>query len=138
MGTVDEKALRALLAGSGFLMAHRVLRSFFDAQLVVAERLALRDPVDVVERKAFLAECQAVGQQMQLQGRLHGPESLSQELFAGALKLAANRRLVDSGGDDLRVRREAFAAQLRDVTERVAAAQRIDEDVQREATRAAR
>ncbi len=133
-----REALGALLAGSGFLMAHRVLRSFCDAQLVVAERLALRDPVDVVERKAFLAECQAVGHQMQLQGRLHGPESVSQELFDGALRLAANRRLVDSGGDDLRVRREDFVAQLRDVTERVAAAQRIDEDVQREATRAAR
>lgn len=41
-GTVDS--VRELLAESGFLMAHRVLRSFVDAQLVVAERLAARDP----------------------------------------------------------------------------------------------
>ena len=32
------------LQGSGVLMAHRVLRSFLDAQLVVADRLAHADP----------------------------------------------------------------------------------------------
>ena len=36
--------VRQFLVGSGFLMAHRVLRSFLDAQLVVAERLASSDP----------------------------------------------------------------------------------------------
>src|SRR3712207_9179879 len=64
-----------VLCRAGFLIAHRVLRSFVDAQLVVAERLAARDPREPVEEKAFLAECGGVGQQMLLQGRLHGPES---------------------------------------------------------------
>ena len=38
---------------------------------------------------------------MLLQGRLHGPESLSRELFASALKLAANLDLVGPGGEEL-------------------------------------
>ena len=49
---------------------------------------------------------------MLLQGRLHGPESLSRELFGSALKLAANRDLVDAGREELGKRREEFAAQL--------------------------
>ena len=113
-----------MLAGAAFLIAHRVLRSFVDAQLVVAVRLAARDPRTPVVEKEFLDECAAVGQQMLLQGRLHGPESLSRELFASALKLAANRDLVDAGREELGKRREAFAAQLRDV---VADVRRIDE-----------
>ena len=74
-----------------------MLRSFVDAQLVVAERLAARDPRTPVVEKEFLDECGGIGQQMLLQGRLHGPESLSRELFASALKLAANLDLVDPG-----------------------------------------
>ena len=34
---------------------------------------------------------------MLLQGRLHGPESLSRELFSSALKLAANLDLTGPG-----------------------------------------
>ena len=32
---------------------------------------------------------------MLLQGELHGPESVSAELYSGALKLAANRDLIE-------------------------------------------
>ncbi len=122
----------AALAGADFLIAHRVLRSFLDAQLVVALRLAARDPRRPVVEKEFLDECGGVGQQMLLQGRLHGPESLSRELFASALKLAANRDLVDAGRDELRARREAFAAQLRDTVARVARIDEIDAAQRRE------
>src|SRR5207245_2792554 len=100
---------RSVLERSQLLVASRVLRSFVDAQLVVAERLGAR-PVDrpVVE-KEFLDECGGVGRQMLLQGLLHGPESLSRELFSGALKLAANLDLIDPGGGELAQRRRAFA-----------------------------
>src|SRR5690606_4407431 len=84
-----EQALTGLVE-TGFFMSHRTLRSFFDAQLVVAERLTVRDPGLVVDRGAFLAECVAVGRQMLLQRRLYGPESVSSELFATALDLARN------------------------------------------------
>ncbi|MEO9221461.1 MAG: glycerol-3-phosphate 1-O-acyltransferase, partial [Mycobacteriaceae bacterium] len=128
---------RELLAGAGFLMAHRVLRSFVDAQLVVAERLAAHDPRQPIDTKAFFTECSGVGRQMLLQGRLHSPEALSRELFDNALKLAANRDLVDPGRDELRARRDQFAAEVRDVVARVAAAETLDTSNRQEVGRVA-
>jgi glycerol-3-phosphate O-acyltransferase len=114
----------AVLLRADFLIAHRVLRSFVDAQLVVALRLAARNPRTPVVEKEFLDECAAVGQQMLLQGRLHGPESLSRELFASGLRLAANRDLVDAGREELGKRREELVTELERV---VADVGRIDE-----------
>jgi len=77
-----------LLAATRPLIAHRALRSFFDAQLVVADRLAQgRDP----GAEATMQECLDVGRQLVLQGRLHGMEAVSKELFGAALGLYANR-----------------------------------------------
>ena len=65
-------------------------------------RAARRAPPGPAGRgTGFLDECGGVGQQMLLQGRLHGPESLSRELFASALKLAANQDLIGPGGEEL-------------------------------------
>jgi glycerol-3-phosphate O-acyltransferase len=124
---------RAVLERSGLLVANRVLRSFLDAQLVVAERLAARPPDQPVEEKEFLGECRGVGQQMVLQGRLHGPESLSRELFTSALKLAANLDLLGPGGEDLAERRRAFAGRLRDEVARLIVIDEIDATGRREA-----
>ena len=124
---------RAVLERSGLLVANRVLRSFLDAQLVVAERLAARSPHDPVAEKQFLDECRGVGQQMLLQGRLHGPESLSRELFASALKLAENRDLLGPGGDDLSQRRRAFAGLLHADVARLILIDEIDAAGRREA-----
>jgi len=123
---------RAVLARSQLLVASRVLRSFLDAQLVVAERLAARRPRSPVVGDEFLDECRGVGQQMLLQGRLHGPESLSRELFSGALKLAANLDLVDPGREELATRRQAFAARLRDLAARLITIDEIDAASRRE------
>ncbi|WP_454194947.1 glycerol-3-phosphate 1-O-acyltransferase [Nocardia sp. Marseille-Q1738] len=120
------------LTASGFMMAHRVLRSFFDAQLVVAERLAARDPGDAIDRKEFIAECVAVGKQMMLQQRLHSPESVSTELFTSALKLADNYDLLATVSDDserraeLTERRTEFADRLRVIGVRIAQAVALD------------
>ncbi len=129
IGTAGQ--VRELLSRSGFLMAHRVLRSFLDAQLVVAERLAARDARDQVEPEAFLDECEAVGRQMLLQGRLHGSESLSRELLRAALKLAANRDLLPpaaegAGARELTARREQSASYVRDLLARVRIAESLD------------
>jgi glycerol-3-phosphate O-acyltransferase len=70
---------------------------------------------------------------MLLQGRLHGPESVSRELFSSALKLAANRDLVDPGPDELGDRRERFAAELHDVAGRVGRIAELDAAVRKEA-----
>ncbi|HEX4059869.1 MAG TPA: glycerol-3-phosphate 1-O-acyltransferase [Streptosporangiaceae bacterium] len=154
----ESVAGRAVLERSPLLMAHRVLRSFLDAQLVVAERLAARGPARSVEDKEFLDECSGVGRQMLLQGRLHGPESLSRELFSSALKLADNLNLTGSAvkgegeaggepaGDEtashgageagegtLTERRQAFATRLRDLVARVITIDEIDAASRREA-----
>ncbi|WP_213932276.1 glycerol-3-phosphate 1-O-acyltransferase [Rhodococcus sp. B50] len=124
--TKDE-ALTGLVE-TGFFMSHRTLRSFFDAQLVVAERLAVRDPELEIDRAAFLSECVAVGRQMLLQRRLYGPESVSSELFASALALARNRGLLDRNEDSevVRERRKAFATELSALAQRVALAESLD------------
>jgi glycerol-3-phosphate O-acyltransferase len=100
---------RAMLKSSGILVAHRALRPFLDAQLVVAQCLLDRDPRRELVKDEFMAECLGRSRQWLLQGRLHSAESISQELFSGALQLAANRDLVDPGRDELRERRAAFA-----------------------------
>ncbi|MEV0295834.1 glycerol-3-phosphate 1-O-acyltransferase [Nocardia sp. NPDC050710] len=123
----------AKLTASGFMMAHRVLRSFVDAQLVVAERLAARDPAVEIDRKQFLDECLAVGKQMLLQQRLHSPESVSTELFTSALKLADNYGLLrpadlDSAEDraESTRRRNEFAEQLRTIGALISRAATLD------------
>jgi glycerol-3-phosphate O-acyltransferase len=123
---------REVLCAAPLLVAHRVLRSFVDAQLVVAERLAARDPRTPVVEAEFLAECSGMGQQMLLQGRLHGPESLSRELFASAIQLARNLDLVDPGREELARRRQEWAAQVRDVVRRVAVIDELDAATRRE------
>lgn len=145
------EAVRSVLTGSHVLMAHRVLRSFLDAQFVVADRLALRgddelDRKDDAARDAFVAECEKVGRQMLLQGRLHGPESLSRELFISALDLMANLGLLvhepgDAAGDDgdaghegLASRRQACAAYARDLVRRVRAIESMDASIRAEVT----
>ncbi|MEU8897907.1 glycerol-3-phosphate 1-O-acyltransferase [Nocardia sp. NPDC048505] len=117
------------LTESGFMMAHRVLRSFFEAQLVVAERLAARDPAQEVDRKLFIDECVKVGRQMLLQQRLHSPESVSTELFTSALKLADNHGLLAPRASDdagLSADRDAFAQRLRTIVARISRAATLD------------
>ena len=114
------------LTATGFIMVHRTLRSFLDAQLVVVERLALRDPNKEIDREEFLDECVRVGQQMLLQARLHSPESVSSELFTSALKLAENRNLVKPGGSELSTRRAEFAEELRSLSARIDRAESLD------------
>jgi glycerol-3-phosphate O-acyltransferase len=116
---VEPEEIRAVLTQAPVHLAHRVLGPFIEAYEVVAERLAARDPRSPVEEPAFLAECAGVGRQHLMQRRLDSPESISSELFRGALRLAANRDLVDAGRDELRVQREAFAAEVRDVVRRI-------------------
>jgi glycerol-3-phosphate O-acyltransferase len=124
---------RAVLERTRVLLASRVLRSFLDAQLVVAERLAAHPPGQPVADAAFLDECGGVGRQMLLQGRLHGPESLSRELFSSALKLAANQDLIGPGGEELARGRRALAARLRELVGRLILIDEIDATSRREA-----
>ncbi|MDO5502738.1 MAG: glycerol-3-phosphate 1-O-acyltransferase [Actinomycetia bacterium] len=143
--TPNLASVTSVLTNSRVLMAHRVLRSFLDAQLVVAERLALRED-EAVRRKDteatenLIDECERVGRQMLLQGRLHGPESLSRELFVSALDLMNNLGLLDSPAEgeqpheNLASRREASAAYARDLVRRVRAIESMDASIRAEVT----
>jgi glycerol-3-phosphate O-acyltransferase len=108
-----------MLAGAPFHLAHRVLRPFLEAYLVVADCLAARDPAEELDRSAFIRDCIGLGRQYELQRRLDSPESISKELFDSAFRLAANRELVKPGASDLGERRRAFADEIRTEVRRV-------------------
>ena len=107
----DPAAAEQLLA-PGPLVAHGALRSFIDAQWIVASELAALDPRTAIDHERFLSHCQGIGRQHVLQGRVHGTESVSRELFASSLKLAANRDVLDPGREDVRRGRLAWLAEL--------------------------
>ena len=122
------------LAGSGALMAHRILASFLDAYLVVAECLATHDPTEPLEQSQVLTECLALGEQLRLQHRISAGEAVSTELFKTGLKLAGDRGLLDARGrsprdaEDLAARRSAFVHELRDLVRRIRIVAQIDRD----------
>jgi glycerol-3-phosphate O-acyltransferase len=115
----DESALQTgqvmdALRGAPFLLAHRILAPFLEAYAVLAERLAALDPAVPVDEEALLDQAVGVGRQKVLQRRIHSPESVSKDLFRGAVKLAGNRGLLRPGGEDVARQRTAFAAEMDD------------------------
>ncbi|MDF3292636.1 glycerol-3-phosphate 1-O-acyltransferase [Streptomyces silvisoli] len=100
-------------------LAHRILASYLEAYLVVADRLAARSSHEPVEEKPFLNECLAVGRQLLLQHRISSGESLSVELFSTGLRLARHRGLVEPGGERVAELRAAFARELETLVSRV-------------------
>ncbi len=110
------KEIEALLLEIKPFNAHRVLRPFLEAYRVVGDLLARRDPADKLDDARFLTQCLALGRQYQLQRRIVRAESVSKVLFQTALRLAANRGLLDAGPGgqvtDLVEKRKAFAAEL--------------------------
>ncbi|MEZ5115857.1 MAG: 1-acyl-sn-glycerol-3-phosphate acyltransferase [Candidatus Nanopelagicales bacterium] len=111
--------LTAGLEHSRILLAHRVIGPFLEAYLVAADRLAAREPAAPVDEDDLVSEALGVARQRWLQGYLHSPESISKDLMKGALKLAGNRDLLRQGGEELRLERQAYAAELRAFVKRV-------------------
>jgi glycerol-3-phosphate O-acyltransferase len=118
-GTGDPAETARLVADSSVLFAHGVLGPFIDAQFVVATRLAARGDDALDDEPGFLRECLGHGRQMLLQGRIHAADSVSRELFASALRLAANRGLIDGDASGRRAWIEELIG-LRRVLERIA------------------
>jgi glycerol-3-phosphate O-acyltransferase len=115
----DPEAILERLTGSHLYLAHRIVRPYVEAYLVVAERLAARDPRAPIEERAFLRECLGAARQRRMQQRLHSPEAISTELFRTGLALAANRDLVDPGRETVAEGRRALAAELATVARRL-------------------
>ena len=122
-----------ILRASKLHLAHRVIGPVLEAYEVVALQLAAREPSRPIDRDSFIAECLGVGRQWWLQGKLHSPESISKDLFSGAMQLAANRGLIESGTEDLRRRREEFAAELTEAVSLVQVVRRMALHEEREA-----
>jgi len=110
--SLSAATLRANLEAPGLLLAHRVIGPLLEAYLVAADRLAAHDPAAPVDQDALVAECLGVARQRWLQRELHSPESISKDLMTNALRLADNRGLLVTGGDEVRRAREEFAAEL--------------------------
>jgi glycerol-3-phosphate O-acyltransferase len=116
----DPESAWTALEQAELHLAPRVLSSFLEAYLVVAGRLAAADPATPIDESRFLEECLGVGHQYRLQRKLASTESISRELFATALKLAANRGLLeDPGTVDLVSRREAFRSEIELLVNRI-------------------
>ena len=119
-----------ILASTRLLVAHRTLRSFLDAQIVVAIALVERDPAAEVLEGLFLDQCLGLGQQMLLRGRLHRADSVSRELYASALRLARNRGLLESDDSEaVQAARHGFLAEVTDVLERLGRIDRLEAEL---------
>jgi glycerol-3-phosphate O-acyltransferase len=115
----DPDEVLQRLTASRLLLAHRIVRPYFEAYLVVADRLAARDPRSPVEERAFLRECIGDARQRRMQQKLRSPEAISTELFRTGLALAANRDLLDPGREPVAAGRRALAAELAAVVGRL-------------------
>ncbi|MCD2193764.1 glycerol-3-phosphate 1-O-acyltransferase [Actinomycetospora endophytica] len=125
---VEDPSAATLLQWTRFLVAPRTLRSFVDAQWVVATKLAELDPGTAVDRKSFVRECLGLGTQMLRQGRVARPDSVSTELYGSALDLADNRGLLDAAtGTDGAAGRVAFRDEIAGVRERLIELARIED-----------
>jgi glycerol-3-phosphate O-acyltransferase len=118
--TLRSEDVMDALRGAPFLLAHRILAPFLEAYALLGERLAATDPAVPVDQELLLAQAVGVGQQKVLQREIRSPESVSKDLFRGALRLADNRGLMQPGGPEVAEARAAFAAEMDDAVRRVA------------------
>ena len=106
-----EEAL-GWLRSARLRVAHLVLRPYLEAYWLVAHQLAALGDEEFDEAR-FLTDCLRVGRQWALQRRLASEESVTLELFRGALELARHRDLLVSDDPNLNKRREVLAEELR-------------------------
>jgi len=92
------------------LMAHAMLRPFFEAYEIVAD--VLRDAPAEVGEKELTKRALGVGRQYVAQARVRSNESVSALLFATARQVVADQGLLKPAAD-LADRRAAFLAELR-------------------------
>jgi glycerol-3-phosphate O-acyltransferase len=104
---------------SGALMAPRILRSFIESHLVVADRLQALGEWPA-EAGTIADDCLGLGTQYLRQRRITSRDAISLHLFSPAVKLCANYGLLD--GPDLVRRRGEHAAYLHALQRRLGAA----------------
>lgn len=114
--------IAALLRAKKPLMAHAMLRTFFESYEIVAD--VLRDAPAEIEEKDLTTLAMGVGRQYVAQGRVRSSEPVSTLLFATARQVAADQQLLEPA-PDLTALREAFHTELRDILRDVNHVERI-------------
>ncbi|MCG5432445.1 glycerol-3-phosphate 1-O-acyltransferase [Mycobacterium sp. MYCO198283] len=104
--------VRELLHAKKPLMAHAMLRTFFESYAIVAD--ALLDADAEVDDKELTRVALGLGKQYLAQGRVRSNESVSALLFATARQVVADQGLL-TPAPDLAERRRAFLAELRTI-----------------------
>jgi glycerol-3-phosphate O-acyltransferase len=118
------EGVTALLESAPTLSSDMLLRSFFEADWIVADVLAANAATAAPDEGDFLERCMGLGRQYLLQGRLKSPEAVSRHLFRSGVQLARNRGLW-APGDRVAEERRAFARLLHDITRRLSIVHRI-------------
>jgi glycerol-3-phosphate O-acyltransferase len=113
------EAIQELLPRLRPFHSHRILRPFLEAYRVVGDALLQGEPSASFDESEFQKRCLALGRQYVLQHGIRSAESVSQVLFGNALRLARNRELLGTGGEELSEGRRRFAAEIRQVLRRV-------------------
>ncbi len=101
--------------------SHRTLRPFLEAYRLVGDHLEQRDPDAAWDEARAASQCMGLGRQYVLQRRIRSAASCSRVLIQTAIRLAANRELLEPGPPDLAERRRAFAEEIRTAIRRVEA-----------------
>jgi glycerol-3-phosphate O-acyltransferase len=98
-----------------------VLRSFIEAEVVVAETLALQTQPNV-DRHGLRDECLKMGEQLYHNGTIRNREAISTALYASGIQLAENLGLLsdDDGA------REAFRVEVNEILAALNAISHID------------
>jgi glycerol-3-phosphate O-acyltransferase len=104
--------IEAMLFAKRPLMAHAMLRVFFEAYEIVAD--VLRDAPADIDQKELTKLALGVGRQYVAQTRVQSSESVSTLLFATARQVVADQHLMEPA-PDLTERRIAFRRELRDI-----------------------
>lgn len=104
--------LDAMLHEMRPLMAHAMLRPFFEAYEIVAD--VLREAPPHIDEKDLTQRALGVGSQRAAQRLVRSNEAVSALLFATARQVVADQGLLDPA-PDLTERREAFLVELRGI-----------------------
>lgn len=106
------KSLQKRLQTQPPRFGHAILRSFTEAYLILAVGLLELGAQPVRDQKFFVKQLLNQGQQMLLRRTISSESSISQDLFANGLRMAAHMDLLDGPDEELVAAREAFVERV--------------------------
>ncbi len=120
--TGGPTGVRRVLDHAPVLCSDMMLRSFFEAYLVVADEIATADEDALQDPGELLEGCEERGLDYLREHKLRRPESVSRYLFTTGLTLAQHRGLLDPAADQGRA---ALAAELHEVIAHMGIVRRV-------------